>query len=195
MIERMKDWTLKYLDYRKLEELTRSEMDKGGLREGLYLLVLSQLLNMAALFVSFPIAVYFVPSPLALDQVAIALAKVSVLGIVVFYAVGLMMFLFSMLLGGKGKLESQLYILCLFTLCGRIVSTPFVILSAVDPISFLMLVMISVIGLYGLYAAFVALRTVHGFSSLRAAVALILSFAATLLVIGVLGIALGVPPA
>jgi hypothetical protein len=193
MIDKLKDWTLKYINYKKLEQLTREEMDKGGFKEGFILLLLSQLLNIAAFVISFPIAVLFVPTPLFADQIALALVRVSLLGIVIFYILGLMMFLISMLLGGKGKLESQLYILCLLTLCGRIISAPFVILSAVDPISFYMLAIISVTGLYGLYAAFVALRTIHGFSSLRAAGAMVLSFVISLLIVGILSVAIGAP--
>jgi hypothetical protein len=195
MIGKIRDWTLKYLNYKKLDELTKQEMIKGGFKEGLFLLLISQLINIASLIISFPIAVYFVPTPIVAESIAFALLQATLFGIVIFYLTGLLMFLFSVMLGGKGSLGSTLYVLCLFALCGRVISVPFVIISAVDPIAFVALAILSLVGLYGIYAVFVAIRTIHGISSIRSAGAIIISFVITLLFIGMLGIALGVTAA
>jgi hypothetical protein len=192
MLGKMKDWTLAYLNYKKLDELTRGEMKKGGFPEGLFLLILSQLINLASLILSFPLAVYFVPMPIDALSIASALIQATVFGIILFYIVGLLMFLFSVMLGGKGSLDSTLYILCLFALCGRIISAPLVILSAIEPIAIVPLALLTIIGLYGLYAVFVALRTIHGISSIRSAGVIIISFAILLILIGILGVALGI---
>lgn len=195
MMDRMKDWTLRYVNYKKLGELTKDEMKKGGFREGLILLLISQLINLVSLVISFPIAVYFVPLPIVPGQIALALLQATVVGVIIFYITGLLMFLFSVMLGGKGSLDSTLYMLCLLALCGRIISAPFVILSAVDPISIIALLVLSVMGLYGLYAVFVSLKVIHGISSVRSAGVMVISFVITLLLIAVAGLAIGLPAA
>ena len=191
MIGKAKDWVIRYIDYKKLPSLVGQESGKGGYKEGLILLIVSQLVNALAFFVSFPLSMVFTPLQFEPVQLLLSLSVLSFIGMVAFYVIGLTIFLAGTLLGGKGTPDNLLYLLSVMNLCSRIVTAPFVILSAVEPISFLMLLAVSLIGLYGLYAVYLAVRGSLSLSPLRAIASMLAGLLVVILVLAVLGLSAG----
>jgi hypothetical protein len=142
--------------------------------------------------ISFPISLFFNPGvPFALEQVFLSLLVLSFIGVVSFYVIGLTMYLVGALLGAKGTPENLLYLLSVMNLCSRVITVPFVILSAIEPVAFVMLLVISVIGLYGIYAVYIAVRKSLSLSPIRAAAALLSSLVVVILVLAILGLSAG----
>lgn len=191
MMGKIKDWTLKYINYKEVPKLAEEESGKGTYLDGFILLLLSQVMNAIAFAIAFPISLLFNPIPFAPEQLLISLAVLSLIGMVAFYVIGFTIFLVGALLGGRGTPENLLYLLSVMNLCSRTITVPFVILSSVEPIAFVILLVISAIGLYGIYAVYLAVRKSLSLSPVRAAAALLASIVVVILVLAVVGASVG----
>ena len=191
LIGKIRDWTLKYINYKMVPVLADAESGKGSYTDSLVLLLLSQAINAVAFMISFPISLFFNPIPFAPEQLFTSLLILSFIGVVSFYVIGLTIFLVGSLLGAKGTPDNLLYLIAVMNLCSRVITVPFVILSAIEPIAIVMLLVISIIGVYGLYAVYIAVRKSLSLSPLRAAAALLASIVVVILVLAILGLSAG----
>lgn len=191
LIGKIKEWTLAYIDYKKMPSLAGSESGKGGYKESLILVLLSQALNALAFMISFPLSLYFAAMPFSMEQLFTSLLVLSFIGVVSFYVIGLTIYLVGILLGGKGTPDNLVYLLSVMNMCSRVITVPFVILSAVEPISFFMLIVVSLIGAYGIYAAYAAVKSALSLSPMRTIASLLASMLVVVLVISILGLSAG----
>ena len=186
MIGRIMAWAKAYPDYKHLPDMAAGENGKGGLKESLILIALAQFLTFvsvsSAILIAVPSLQQEAGGAISSSAAIIALMKLSLIGLVLFYVISGVFYLAARLLGGKGSFASQTYVLAVFSLCNNIFSFPLTLFSQVPPVGIFAQLLVALIGIYGIYAQYLGLKSVHQLSSLRTGAVLAVTWLLLLLV-------------
>jgi hypothetical protein len=170
---------------------TFEKKKKGGnLMEGLKHMVVAGVIAgvlaaLAATFFSMPLA-----TTGALGQAFAGMAVVGVListpiMAVIGWLIGsIVYFIFAKLLGGKGSYATQSYLLALYSAPVMVLSAVFGLIPVVGSVLGLLL------SLYGLYLLTMALKSAHGFDTIKAALCWVIPAVIMVVLVLVLGVAI-----
>lgn len=172
MIDRIIAWAKAYPDYKRLPAMAEGEKAKGGLKDSLALIAIAQFLTFvsvsSAILIASPSLEQAAGGSISASAAIIALLKLSLIGLVLYYVISGIFFAAARLMGGKGSFASQAYVLAVFSLCNNIFSFPLTLFSQVPPVGVVAQLLVALIGIYGIYAQYVGIKSVHSLSSWRA---------------------------
>jgi Yip1-like protein len=169
--ERIVEWVRAYPNYKTIPQTAAAAAGEGGLKESLILIMIAQFLT----FVSVSSAILIGSAslqaayggPIPASSAILALLKLSVIGLVLFYLISGVFYAVARVLGGTGGFASQCYVLAVFSLCNNVFSFPLTIFTQVQPVGLYMQIIVGLIGIYGIYAQYQGLKSVHKLSMWR----------------------------
>ncbi len=186
MMDRIIAWLKAYPDYKHLPDMAAAEKDKGGLKESVILIAIAQFLTFvsvsSAIIIAAPSLSEAAGGTISTSAAIIALLKLSLIGLVIFYIISGIFYAAARLLGGKGSFASQSYVLAVFSLCNNMFSFPLTLFSQVPPVGIIAQLLVALIGIYGIYAQYTGIKSVHQLSSWRAGAVLAATWLLLLLV-------------
>ncbi|MFN7991273.1 MAG: hypothetical protein U0R44_03910 [Candidatus Micrarchaeia archaeon] len=188
MIGEIIGWMKLYVDYRTVGRIIDGEKSRGTFPRSLAIVAIAQGIVFFSIAASYMIANLIAPSGENLLQTFGGLLLLNLLGFTLFYLTSFIMFLIARALGGKGSLDAQIHLLAIFALCNNIVTVPFITLASLPVVGPFLYLAAIVVGLYSIYAQFLAVRSLHGFSNLRAALVLALTLVVFVLFTSVLNV-------
>lgn len=163
-----------YVDYKGLDAFFTKESGAGGLKESFFLVLIGQCISFLTISLAFWLGYLTIPGwgALPLGQAVTSFFVMTIIvNTVVFYITAALIFACAKLLGGKGTLESQAYLMGTVTLSAGIISSPFIILFVLlsqGAAGMVLSLAVLALGIYQLYAVYKLVRAVHGLDMLRA---------------------------
>jgi hypothetical protein len=185
MIQKLKRWILRYVDYKNLPKFMEEE--KGTLQDSFLIILYSQLVSLLGLSLSYSIGAPFGGLPIEQAGGISALIIFSILGIPLFYVLAGFIWALAKLLGGTGTYGAQVYIMTVLALLANILSFPFSLFFQIPSLQLIMSVPLTILSMYNIYTQYHMLRVIHKLSMIRAVAVLIAMILVPIFVILLLG--------